>query len=158
PSHSGIFDTDPEQTLYLYIDIKTSGVPTNNSILSHLTPLYPYLTYYNASSNLTHNSLLTVVLTRNTPFFEVSLPPTSSSDYTRYTFYDAPLLSLSEPDLPYNTTNSLKGMAQFNSIMGRVSSEEMSEAQKEKLKGVIKSVHDRGIGVRLWDTLNWPVR
>ncbi|RPB20379.1 hypothetical protein L211DRAFT_829434 [Terfezia boudieri ATCC MYA-4762] len=157
-TYNGIFDTDPERTLYLYIDIKTSGVPTYNSILSHLTPLRPYLTYYNASSNLTHNGLLTVVLTRNTPFFEVSLPPTSSSHYARYAFHDAPLLSLSEPDSPYNTTNSLKGTAQFSSIVGRVSGGEMSEAQKEKLKGVIKSVHDRGIGVRLWDTPNWPVR
>ncbi|RPB29928.1 hypothetical protein L211DRAFT_775458 [Terfezia boudieri ATCC MYA-4762] len=157
-TYNGVFDTDPTQTLYLYIDIKTSGVPTYNSILTHLTPLRPYLTHYNASTNLTHNGPLTMVLTGNTPFSEVSLPPTSSSDYARHAFYDAPLLSLSDPDSPYNTTNSLMSTAQFSSIVGRVSAGEMSEAQKEKLRRVVKIAHDRGIGVRLWDTPSWPVR
>ena len=67
-------------------------------------------------------------------------------------------MSLSDPDTPYNTANSLMGTAQFSSIVGMVSAGEMSEAQKGKLKAVVKSAHDRGIGVRLWDTPSWPVR
>ena len=34
----------------------------------------------------------------------------------------------------------------------------MTEGQKDKLKSVVKAAHDRGIGVRLWDTPAWPVR
>ncbi|KAF8421012.1 hypothetical protein EV426DRAFT_674093 [Tirmania nivea] len=155
---NGIFDTNPEQTLYLYIDIKTSGVATYTSILKHLTPLHPYLTHYNASTALTHYGPLTVIATGNAPFSEISVSPTSSSDYARYAFYDAPLLSLSDSNTPYNTTNSLMSSEDFGSIVGRVSGGEMSNAQKQKLTGLVKSAHDRGIGVRLWDTPGWPVR
>jgi len=67
-------------------------------------------------------------------------------------------MSLSDADSPYNTTNSLMGTAQFSSIVGKVIAGEMRDDQKDKLKAVVKSAHDRGIGVRLWDTPSWPVR
>lgn len=46
----------------------------------------------------------------------------------------------------------------FATVVGRVGSEGLSDAQIDKVKALVKSAHGVGIGVRFWDTPGWPVR
>ena len=39
PTHNGVFDTDAEQTLYLFVDVKTDGMKTWPYVLKALQPL-----------------------------------------------------------------------------------------------------------------------
>ena len=101
PDHTsqphGVFDTDPEQTLILLIDFKTSGRALWPYVQSALQPLRDksYLTRLNGTG-LTRGPI-TVVGTGNTPFDLVNLEETNPH---RDVFFDAPLGEL------YEGTNS----------------------------------------------------
>ena len=93
----GVFDTDPEQTLILLIDFKTSGRALWPHVQLALQPLRDksYLTRLNGTE-LTR-SPITVVGTGNTPFDLVNLEETNPY---RDVFFDAPLSEM------YEDTNS----------------------------------------------------
>jgi hypothetical protein len=87
----GVFDADPEQSLILLIDVKTSGVETWPWVLSQLQPLRErgWLTF--VENNILHQRPITVVGTGNTPFDLL----TSNTTY-RDAFFDAPLETMWE--------------------------------------------------------------
>ena len=93
----GVFDTDPEQTLILLIDFKTSGQALWPHVQSALQPLRDksYLTQLNGSGLI--RGPITVVGTGNTPFDLVNSKETNPY---RDVFFDAPL------DDMYEGTNS----------------------------------------------------
>jgi hypothetical protein len=95
----GVFETDPSATTVLLIDFKNDGAATWPVLLRQLAPLREknWLTYYDGET--LHQGSLTIVGTGRTPF---DLIQSNSTD--RYIFFDAPLLSISDPQ--YNTTNS----------------------------------------------------
>ena len=151
---SGVFDTDADQTLYLYIDIKTAPDLTYTSLLNHLTPLIPYLSYYNATSSTFHSGAITVIVTGNAPFNLIA----SSASSLRYAFYDAPIDKLlsSPNDTKYNRTNSLMSSGAFSELIGTVFAD-VTEVQRNKIRELAEAAHNRGIGIRFWDTPGWPV-
>lgn len=101
----GVFDTDPEQTLILLIDFKTSGSALWPHVQSALQSLREnnYLTRFNGSQ-ITRGPI-TVVGTGNTPF---DLIKSQETNPHHDVFFDAPLGEMYEgtsgDDLP-NKTN-----------------------------------------------------
>ena len=93
----GVFDTDPEQSLILLIDFKTSGSALWPHVQSALQPLREknYMTRFNGTKMIP--GPITVVGTGNTPFDLVSSEETNPHHDV---FYDAPL------DEMYEGTNS----------------------------------------------------
>ena len=93
----GVFDTDPEQSLILLIDFKTSGTALWPYVQSALQPLRErnYLTRFNGTQII--RGPITVVGTGNTPFDLVS---SAESNPHHDVFYDAPLGEM------YEDTNS----------------------------------------------------
>lgn len=61
----GLFDTEPDQTLYLQIDVKNNGDVVFDKIQEHLKPLQDkgYITTYTPKDNKWYHGPLTVVLT-----------------------------------------------------------------------------------------------
>lgn len=93
----GVFDTDPEQTLILLIDFKTSGSALWPHVQSALQPLREknFLTWSNGTQ--TFRGPITVVGTGNTPFDLVNSEETNPHHDV---FFDAPLGEM------YEGTNS----------------------------------------------------
>lgn len=118
----GVFDTDPEQTLILLIDFKTSGSALWPHVQSALQPLREknYLTRSNGTQ-ITRGPI-TVVGTGNTPFDLVNSETNPHHDV----FFDAPLSEMYENtynvDL-LNATSITEGRPE-NTIKGEAASEE----------------------------------
>ena len=169
---SGVFDTDPAQTLVLLIDFKTDGHSLWPHVYAQLDPLRQagYLTYYDGTTLI--NRPLTVCATGNAPFDLL----TFNSTY-RDIFFDAPLGSMSSdttapfsshpkssqdtsgnaPTDPshYNITNSYYASTSFGDAIGTVWSEP-SPTQLEQVRAQIRGAHDRGLKARYWETPFWP--
>ncbi|RAH41359.1 uncharacterized protein BO95DRAFT_456648 [Aspergillus brunneoviolaceus CBS 621.78] len=91
PTKNGVFDTDTSQTLYFFIDLKTSGPETLDAVIKALEPLRArgYLTTLKDNTTITEGPV-TVIGTGNTPLDLVG--PVANRDY----FFDAPLDQLGE--------------------------------------------------------------
>jgi hypothetical protein len=90
-SYHGVFDGDPDKSVVLLVDLKTSGLETLPWVLRQLEPLRErgWLTY--VEDGVVHNRPVTVVGTGNTPFDLL----TANSTY-RDAFFDAPLETMWE--------------------------------------------------------------
>jgi len=91
-TNHGVFDTDPDKSLTLLVDVKTSGAETWPWVLAQLEPLRKrgWLTFMeNGKVNVRP---ITVVGTGNTPFDVL----TKNQTY-RDAFFDAPLNEMWEP-------------------------------------------------------------
>ncbi|KAE8352753.1 histone acetylation protein-domain-containing protein [Aspergillus coremiiformis] len=90
PTKNGVFDTTTSQTLYFFIDVKTSGPETFKAAISALEPLRQegYLT--TLKDKTVTSGPITVIGTGNTPFDMVG--PVANRDY----FFDAHLDALEE--------------------------------------------------------------
>ncbi|KAI0429496.1 hypothetical protein F5Y09DRAFT_257982 [Xylaria sp. FL1042] len=161
-THRGVFDTNPDQTLVLLIDIKTDGAKTFPLVEAQLEPLRArdWLTYI--KDGVIHERPITVVGTGRTPFDMLM----QNSTY-RDMFFDAPLKELYEdPNISetdedegpyiYNSTNSLYASVNFLKAIGSVWTH-LSEEQLRRIRGQIKGAHKRGLKVRYWNTPVWPV-
>lgn len=155
PTHNGVFDSSSGQTLYLFVDVKTSGPDTWPLVVSALEPLRSagFLTSYNGST-ITPGAV-TVVGTGNTPLSVVS--GTTPRDY----FYDAPLDHLNDTD--YANLTSLQSpiaSADFSDVIigGQPAngSKGFSQPQLDLLNAQIETARSRGIGARYYDTPAWP--
>ncbi|TVY68989.1 Altered inheritance of mitochondria protein 6-like protein [Lachnellula suecica] len=91
-TNHGVFDTDPDVSLTLLVDVKTSGPETWPWVLNQLQPLRErgWLTYM--ENGEVHQRAVTVVGTGNTPFDVL----TSNTTF-RDAFFDAPLDTMWEP-------------------------------------------------------------
>ncbi|PWY96376.1 hypothetical protein BO94DRAFT_453622 [Aspergillus sclerotioniger CBS 115572] len=154
PTNNGVFDTSTAQTLYFFIDVKTSGPETFAAVIKALEPLRErgYLTSLKNNNTLTTGPI-TVIGTGNTPLAMVG--PVADRDY----FFDAPLGALSESryqDIdqyisPIASTN-------FGAVVGMIEGGEVSGEQRDVLRKVINIAAQRGIGARFWGTPYWPIR
>ncbi len=119
----GVFDTDPEQTLILLIDFKTSGSALWPHVQSALQPLREknYLSRSNGTQ-ITRGPI-TVVGTGNTPF---DLVNSKESNPHHDVFFDAPLSEMYESidsgDLTNATSTNVN--APEDNMQGEASSEE----------------------------------
>ncbi|ODH51054.1 hypothetical protein GX48_02839 [Paracoccidioides brasiliensis] len=183
-TRNGVYDADPSQTLYLFIDVKTSGPKTWPHVIAALEPLRHanYLTTLRNNDTLIPGPV-TVIGTGNTPLNLVG--PVSDRDY----FYDGPLADLDKEwfeDItkfvsPIASTNLEYAIGdgggrgdrraiplwapgegyQEGNGKGKGKGMEMewlNSEQLEKLRGQIEAAKKKGIGARYWGTPGWPVR
>ncbi|KAF8246592.1 hypothetical protein K440DRAFT_602251 [Wilcoxina mikolae CBS 423.85] len=148
-TRNGVFDQDAGQTLFLWVDVKTSGTATWPYVVRALEPLRSrgYLT------KLTPDGInmgpITVIGTGGTPLELVA--PVKSRDY----FYDGPLLSLAAQ----NITKEISPIAstQLSAAVGEVGTQGLNKTQVKTVEELVAEAIGRGIQVRFWDLPGWPV-
>ena len=148
----GVFDTAPNQTLTLLVDVKTAGLETWSKVVEQLEPLRErgWLSYF--ADGTVHTRPITVVGTGDTPF-DLLTQNTTYRDY----FYDAPLKKLAEGS--FDDTNSYYASVSFGSAVGNLwmGSSSLSEEQLDKIRSQVGEAHARGLKARYWDLPEWPV-
>ncbi|KAL4939145.1 hypothetical protein BDV06DRAFT_214521 [Aspergillus oleicola] len=159
PTKNGVFDTTTDQTLYLWIDSKTSGPETFSAVIKALEPLRKkgYLTTVKDNSTLTQGPV-TVIGTGNTPLDMVA--PVANRDY----FYDGPLASLST-DEGEGITSLISPIASasFTDAVGdwtlsADSNSVLSDEQLDTIRSQISAAKEKGIQARYWGAPAWPIR
>lgn len=150
-NYRGVFDMDPNQTLTLLVDVKTSGADTWAKVVEQLEPLRQrnWLSFY--ANGTTHTRPITVVGTGNTPFDLL----TSNATYRDY-FYDAPLKSLASSS-EYDSTNSYYASVSFGSTIGSPWMGGLGAEQIERIRAQVKAAHEKGLKARYWDLPSWPI-
>lgn len=151
PTRWGVFDTAPDQTLFLWIDMKTAGNETFDAVVEALEPMRKkgWLTTHDGKT--LQKGPITVIGTGSTPRARVE------AQSPRFVFYDAPLGRLGE-DTNKNITSavSLIASTSLKSVVGDVIGDGLSESQLVKVRAQIKEAADKGIGARYWETPWWP--
>lgn len=148
---NGVFDTSSDQTLYFFIDLKTSGPETWPAVLSALEPLRKagYLSTYNGTGFTSRP--VTVIGTGNTPIWLVQ------SAVPRDAFYDAPLAKLGGDFSNVTANDSPIASTDFAASFGQVRAESLNDTQLEVLREQLKTAHDKGIKARYWNQPGFPV-
>jgi hypothetical protein len=149
-SPHGVYDTNPNQTLVLLVDLKTDAQETWPWVMRQLEPLRErgWLSY--AENGKTQLRPITVVMTGN-----ARLDLVMSNTTYRDVFFDAPLANLDEAT--YDATNSYYASVSFKQTIGVVRYGELSSGQVEKIQMQIASAHARGLKVRYWELPAWPI-
>ncbi|KAL4868545.1 hypothetical protein BDV12DRAFT_102503 [Aspergillus spectabilis] len=157
PTNNGVFDTSTGQTLYLWVDSKTSGPETFEAVIAALEPLRQkgYLTTVKNNDTLTEGPV-TVIGTGNTPYDMVG--PIADRDY----FYDGPLATLNEAE-GAGITSLISPIAStsFTSAVGELTLDidsVLSEEQLETIRSQISVAKERGILARYWGAPSYPIR
>ncbi|KAJ5926999.1 hypothetical protein N7516_008772 [Penicillium verrucosum] len=157
PTKNGVWDTVPDQTLYFFIDVKTSGPETFKAVIAALEPLREkgYLTTVKDGKDVT-NGPVTVIGTGETPFDMVA--PVKDRDY----FFDAPLADLNDPKYA-DVTGVISPVAStdFQKAVGKITVDTdpiLSADQLKALRDQIATANERGIGARYWNTPYFPIR
>lgn len=149
-THNGVFDTTSDQTLYLFVDLKTDGETTMPAVVKALQPLREggWLTKYNGSA--VTRGAVTVIGTGNTPLDQVA--GVNDRDY----FFDANLALLNSSQS--NITKEISPIAstQFSRYIGSATTNGLNDTQISLLKSQIDLASSKGIGARYWDTPAWP--
>ncbi|KAK6004747.1 hypothetical protein QM012_008609 [Aureobasidium pullulans] len=153
PTHNGVFDTSAGQTLYLWVDVKTNGNATWPYVVRALEPLRQggWLTKYNGSAIT--NGTVTVIGTGNTPLDQIQ--NVTNRDY----FFDGPLATL-DTTANKNITQYISPIAStsFYQSFGWPKDGKLNDTMLAKLRGQIATASSRGIGIRYWETPNWPIK
>lgn len=156
-SYRGVFDTAPNQTLTLLVDVKTAGASTWAQVVEQLEPLRQrdWLSYY--ANGTVHTRPITVVGSGNTPFDQQFLN-TNNTTYRDY-FFDAPLADLSkDASASYNADNSYYASVAFSRSIGTVWMGQLSPDQIERIRDQVAQAHARGLKARYWDLPAWPIQ
>ncbi|QRW18924.1 hypothetical protein RhiXN_00330 [Rhizoctonia solani] len=140
----GVFDTVIDQTLYLFVDVKTDGNTTWPLVIKQLEPLREggWLSYWDAETGVLRPGAVTVVGTGNTPFDQIQAHTTLHRD----AFYDAPITSF------IIASGSLA-----NALGGSMSGSTFNDTQIDILARQIQGAHAAGVKVRYWETPGWPL-
>ncbi|KAJ6110724.1 hypothetical protein N7486_002959 [Penicillium sp. IBT 16267x] len=156
PTRNGVWDTTPDQTLYLFIDVKTSGPETFKAALQALEPLREkdYLSKVEGGK-ITYGPV-TIIGTGETPLEMVT--SVSDRDY----FFDAPLGNLNDPKYAsVDSTVSPIASTDFAAAVGKVTADTdpvLTDKQLKALREQIETATERGIGARYWNTPAFPIR
>ncbi|ELU41517.1 hypothetical protein AG1IA_04451 [Rhizoctonia solani AG-1 IA] len=171
----GVFDTVIDQTLYLFVDVKTDGNTTWPLVIKQLEPLREggWLSYWDAETGVLRPGAVTVVGTGNTPFDQIQAHTTLHRD----AFYDAPITSFSSDSLgEYNTSSVVIASGSLaNALGGSMSGSTFNDTQIDILARQIQGAHAAGVKVgsltfilngrqpkkffqvRYWETPGWPL-
>ncbi|CUA77527.1 Altered inheritance of mitochondria protein 6 [Rhizoctonia solani] len=153
----GVFDAVIDQTLYLFVDVKTDGNTTWPLVIKQLEPLREggWLSYWDAEAGVLRPGAITVVGTGNTPFEQVQSHTTPHRD----AFYDAPITSFSSgPSGEYdNSTVVIASGSLASALGGPMSGSTLSDTQIAALTSQIQGAHTAGVKVRYWETPGWPL-
>ncbi|KAL6239445.1 hypothetical protein BDW75DRAFT_119337 [Aspergillus navahoensis] len=157
PTRNGVFDTSTDQTLYLWVDSKTSGPETFEAVIAALEPLRQkgYLTSVKNNETLIQGPV-TVIGTGNTPYDMVG--PVADRDY----FYDGPLAALNETgNAGITPLISPIASTSFTSAIGELTlgvDSVLSNEQLNTLRSQISVAKEKGIKARYWGAPSWPIR
>jgi hypothetical protein len=149
---NGVYDTSSAQTLYFFIDFKTSADETWPAVLAALEPLRSgsWLTTFDGKERF--NRPITVIGTGNTQLTDVL------NYFPRDVFFDAPLSQLTATQFSNLTRNeSPIASTNFASSFGDVRKREMNSTQLDLLRKQVEIAHDKGIMARYWNQPAFPV-
>jgi hypothetical protein len=148
-SPGGVYDVDPGQTLYLWIDVKTEGKAAWPHVVKSLQPLRERnaLSAVGGESGLVWRQI-TVIGTGNAPYDEVL------EKQTRDYFVDTDVKNLEDP--PAANHISPFASASLRDAVGDIGPLGLTPEQLDLVKGQIGQAQWRGIQVRYWDTPVWP--
>lgn len=153
-----MYDADSDQTLLLFIDLKTDGEETWPAVISALKPLLDagYLTHYDGTDLIERP--VTVVGTGKTPLRAVRAVP-GSPEAPRYAFYDASLKELNGTQSDITAFDSPVASTDFSGQIGPVRGVDapLNDTQVERLRSQVAVAHERGILARYWDTPGFPI-
>ncbi|KAF8609159.1 hypothetical protein BDV93DRAFT_432936 [Ceratobasidium sp. AG-I] len=158
-TRNGVFDTTIDQTLYLFVDVKTDGASTWPLVIKQLEPLRSgdWLTYWDDATGALHKGAVTVVGTGNTPFARVQAYSTPHRD----AFYDAPVTAFANGSAstgPYNISSVVIASGSLASALGGpMSGSTFSDSQLASLTSQVQGAHAAGVKVRYWETPGWPI-
>jgi hypothetical protein len=162
-SKFGIFDSDPEEALLLYIDVKNDPEKVFGLLQNHLQPFMEkgYLTTYNTETQQWSKGPLTVIASGDVPVAQISAMT------LRNVFIDAPLADLNLLVTQLHELNntepisslSIMSSASLRAIAGSKGKSQggLTTSEKESLKRAIDNAHDLGIQSRVWETPAWPL-
>ncbi|KAL9111998.1 MAG: hypothetical protein Q9227_003618 [Pyrenula ochraceoflavens] len=162
----GVYDTAPDKSFVLLIDVKTNGTSTLPIVLRQLQALRDkdWLTYYDSSASQVISRPLTVVMSGNTVFEDLlALPEAAYGMKFRDVFFDAPLDKLEDPDhgkpqgqFFYNSTNSQYASVAFGRSVRKSGIGRLSSFQSAKVETQVNAAKARGLISRYYDTPGWP--
>jgi hypothetical protein len=150
---SGVFETFPNVSLTLLIDVKTDGHTTWPVVMDQLAPLRAggWLSYWNRTGDGLAWRPIIVVGTGNTPFELIN----ADAEY-RDVFFDAPLDKLAD-NASFTANNSYYASVSLKKAAGTIWPWGPSRRQKETMKRMIDTAAARGLVSRFWDIPGWPV-
>lgn len=156
PTKHGVFDGYSDQTIYLFVDVKTDGIKTWPYVVKALEPLRSagYLSRVeNASSTSITSGPVTVIGTGNTPLSLVQ--PIAPRDY----FYDAPIPTLNSTFSNITSLVSPIASTDFAVQFGTIHSTSVAfnKSQLALLRAQVAVAHQKGIKLRYWDQPAWPI-
>ena len=151
-SLSGIFETDPNQTLVLLIDFKSNGTQLWPLVNAQLEPLRRggRLRHWSGISGKITPGPLTVVATGNVPYDLV----VANHTY-RDIFFEAPLNDLSSG--LYNGTNSYYASAKLGKAVGSPVFGHFKASSMRAMTMQIGEAKNKELVSRYWGTPAWPV-
>ncbi|KAH3414366.1 hypothetical protein KXV40_006462 [Aspergillus fumigatus] len=151
---SGVFETFPNASLTLLLDVKTDGHTSWPVVMNQLAPLRAggWLSHWNSTGDgLAWRSII-VVGTGKTPFELIN----ADAEY-RDVFFDAPLDQLAD-DASFTANNSYYASASLKEVVGTIWPWGPSRHQKDIMKRMIDTAAARGLVPRFWNIPGWPVR
>lgn len=149
---SGVFETRPNASLTLLIDVKTDGHTSWPVVMDQLEPLRAggWLSYWNRTGGGLAWRPIIVVGTGNTPFELVN----ADAEY-RDVFFDAPLDQLAD-NASFTANNSYYASASLRKDAGIIWPWGPSRRQKKTMKMMIDTAAARGLLPRFWSIPGWP--
>ncbi|KAG9126515.1 hypothetical protein FRC07_003137 [Ceratobasidium sp. 392] len=164
-TRNGVFDTTTDQTLYLFVDVKTSGTETWPVVIRQLAPLRDggWLTYWDEEAGVLKPGAVTVIGTGGTPFSQIQAYSTPHRD----AFYDAPitaftsgssgeynasLVVIASGNITYRTTTNrdlthiIPGSL-ASALGAPMSGSTFSDAELASLTNQVKGAHAAGVKV-----------
>lgn len=151
PTPVGVFDTDINATLYLFVDFKTDGGELYPMLSKELCRFREkdWLSNYDSQTNQFTWRPLTIIGTGNTPLAMVT------NEKHRDIFFDGLLGSLTDQ---IDANISPIASASLRALVGETTISGMNTTQLQIMANAIKQAHHKGIKTRVWDTPTWPIR
>jgi hypothetical protein len=149
----GVFNQKPRETLVLLLDFKSEPSDSFPLVVGQLAQIRDagYLTHWDGTHVI--NGPLTIVAS-GLASKRIDLIEASNGTV----FLDAPIIDLSQPGSPYNSSNSYYASSQLvKAIGGNVPLSGFNPVQKKRVEQLVRDAQDKGLKARFWATPAWPV-
>jgi hypothetical protein len=149
----GVFNGKPRETLVLLLDFKSEPSDSFPLVVGQLAPFREagYLTHWDGTHVI--NGPLTIVAS-GLASKRIDLVEASSGTV----FLDAPITELTQPNSPYNSSNSYYASSKLvAAIGGNVPLSGFNAVQKKRIETLVKAAQDKGLKSRFWATPAWPI-
>ena len=149
-THNGVYETAPNQTLALVIDLKSESRDTWPVVQAQLQPLRERGWLTHVTDGKVIYRPITVVGSGNTDFSTLR-----SNSTFRDSFFDAPLNALADSE--YDATNSYYASVSFTEHLGISLTGFLTQGQIERLRRSVREAHARGLKARYWGAPAWAL-